>query len=185
MSYDEYGGGFLSGGGHIDNNPTNNNYSPGNPSGNTNIHNSGSGSNSKGGNNSSNKGPQTLTPITIHTLNTLTMRDGKGILDNNVQLGQISLIGLLDSVEEQRTNVNYSLSDGTGFISGRLYIDSDDVGSVSNKMKSSIRENEYVQIIGNLRIVEQKRTIIIFQIRPVTDHNEITFHNLHAIATHC
>ena len=43
---------------------------------------------------------------------------------------------------------------------------------------------EYMRIIGNLRPFDGNRNIVAFDIRPITDHNEITHHMLNVIFVH-
>jgi hypothetical protein len=46
------------------------------------------------------------------------------------------------------------------------------------------RENAYVRATGHFRGFNQKRHLGAFNIRPIADFNEITFHNLEAIYCH-
>ena len=44
--------------------------------------------------------------------------------------------------------------------------------------------NTYVRACGNLRSLDNKRSMLAFRIKPVKDYDEITFHNLQCIFQH-
>lgn len=41
-----------------------------------------------------------------------------------------------------------------------------------------------MRVVGNLRSFNDKKSVVAFQLIPVTDFNEVTFHYLNVIATH-
>jgi hypothetical protein len=45
-------------------------------------------------------------------------------------------------------------------------------------------EGSYVRVFGNLRPTPGGRSVVGFQLLPITDFNEITFHYLEVIAVH-
>lgn len=123
---------------------------------------------------------QTLVPLTIKQLNTAEIRDSKFKIDGK-EVSQISLIGIILSVEVQNTNINYMIDDGTGKINVRVYVDTDD----ESQKQSQWRENMYVRVIGNLRVFQNGPSVVGFTLIPLTDFNELTFHFLECIHTHC
>lgn len=42
----------------------------------------------------------------------------------------------------------------------------------------------YVRVVGNPRVFQGSKSMLAFTVRPVTDHNEISFHMLEVIAAH-
>jgi len=123
---------------------------------------------------------QTLVPVTIRQLNTAEIRDTKFKIDGK-EVSQITLIGVILSVEVQNTNINYMIDDGTGKINVRVYIDTED----DTQKQSQWRENMYVRVIGNLRVFQNGPSVVGFTLIPMADFNELTFHFLECIHTHC
>lgn len=44
--------------------------------------------------------------------------------------------------------------------------------------------NTYARIVGTVKIFNQKMYIQVFSIRPVTNMNEVTYHNLEVLTVH-
>lgn len=49
----------------------------------------------------------------------------------------------------------------------------------------SIREGMTVKVVGNLREYEGKTHVLVYDVTPITDWNELTHHILETILTHC
>jgi len=122
--------------------------------------------------------PQTLLPATIKQILTCDSRDQKFRIDGK-DLSQVALVGYVLKVDVQPTNVSYVLDDGTGKITVRLYIDQEDL-----RKRSAVREGSYVRVIGSVRPYQSEKSVVGFQLIPVTDFNEITFHMLDVIHCH-
>lgn len=54
----------------------------------------------------------------------------------------------------------------------------------ADSMMELAKEGRYVRIFGNVRSVNGNHVVQSFTMRPVTDFNEITFHNLEVIYVH-
>ena len=63
---------------------------------------------------------QSMIPVTIKQLNGLSQEDGMFRLDA-CDLYSISIMGLLESIEEHSTYVSYRINDGTGNIDSKLW----------------------------------------------------------------
>jgi replication factor A2 len=121
---------------------------------------------------------QSLIPITIKQLLEAEQKDSKFKVDGKL-LAQITLVGSILSVDAQATNVTYLIDDGTGKVTVRIYVDSDEE---PNQQTWSV--GSYVRVVGNLRAFNERRSVIGFQLLPITDFNELTFHFLNVIACH-
>jgi len=120
---------------------------------------------------------QSLTPVTIKQLQNLESKDSKYKLDGK-DLAQVTFVGVILSCEQQTTNLNYMIDDGTGKMNVRIYIDSED------ETQRSADENTYVRVVGNLREFNGGLHVVGFTLLPIKDFNEITFHALEVISVH-
>lgn len=120
---------------------------------------------------------QSLLPVTIKQLKSATEQESKYVVDGKI-LSQITFVGLVLNMEVQSTNINYNIDDGTGHLQVRVYIDMDEPDPVQ------LREGQYVRVIGNLRKLGGEMSVVAFQLRPIKDHNELTFHMLEVVHTH-
>jgi len=126
---------------------------------------------------------QSLLPVTIKQLNDAAPQaesTGRIKIDGK-ELAQITLLGVILQVDLQPTNINYMIDDGSGKIQVKVYIDSEDE---NNSTHTQWREQMYVRVIGNYRVFNGNVNVIGFQLIPVTDFNEITFHMLQVISCH-
>jgi len=131
--------------------------------------------------------PQAVIPVTIKQLLEADVSDnGKFRIDGR-EVSQVSLIAQIISYEAKSTNVSYHMSDSTGEIGVKLYIDNEDADGRAILAKTKgvhVGENSYIRIIGNIRLISDQRNVIAFQLIPVTDFNEITMHYLDVIYCH-
>ncbi|KAF8965268.1 hypothetical protein BDZ97DRAFT_799072 [Flammula alnicola] len=122
-----------------------------------------------------------LRPFTIAQLNKATQAhtDAEWRVDD-VEIGQVTIVGQVVSIQKQTTNSVYLVDDGTGRIEARHWVDSssDEDGS----KWGGIEELRYVRVTGGLKSFGKKRYINASHIRNVTDPHEIYFHILEAIA---
>lgn len=70
---------------------------------------------------------QTLFPVSIKQLNTASMEDDQNKIDG-AELHTVIIMGIVESVEEHSTNVNFRVNDGTGAVEGKLWNDKDSSG---------------------------------------------------------
>lgn len=96
------------------------------------------------------------------------------------ELQNITLVGKILSLEAGTTSFNYVLTDGTGQVEVKQWIDDENADSMIELAK----EGRYVRIFGNVRSVNGNHIVQSFTIRPITDFNEVTFHNLEVIYVH-
>ena len=67
---------------------------------------------------------QSVLPVTVKQINQIVEDDGVNKLDN-VEVFSICLVGTIKSVEAHATNMVYRISDGTGLIECKAYVDKD------------------------------------------------------------
>ncbi|PPR03617.1 hypothetical protein CVT24_007733 [Panaeolus cyanescens] len=97
---------------------------------------------------------------------------------DDMEIGQVTVVAHVVSMQTQTTNTVYVLEDGTGQIEARHWID-EGTGS----RLGDIKENRYIRVVGLLKVFGKKRYINVSLVRGVEDPHEIYFHMLDAIST--
>ncbi|EFI28370.1 hypothetical protein CC1G_13904 [Coprinopsis cinerea okayama7 len=119
-----------------------------------------------------------LRPMTIAQLNKATQLhpEAEWRLDD-IEVGQVTIVGQILSIQQQATNSVYAIVDGTGTIEARQWLNTDTDGSIQQGLK----ENIYVRVAGNLKAFNSRRYINTTHIRPITDPHELYFHILESM----
>jgi len=150
----EYGGGYLTGGSPY-----------------------GSAAGSPGGAGRRSDVSHSLRPLTIFQLLNATQAhsDAEWMLEDT-EIGHVTCVAHVVSVQSQATNNVYGLDDGTGHIEARHWTDSS-LEEDADK-GAGIKEGTYVRVLGNLKMFGSKRYINVNHIRPAKSADEIYFHLL-------
>ncbi|KAF9585521.1 replication factor A protein 2 [Lunasporangiospora selenospora] len=93
---------------------------------------------------------------------------------------KVTFIGVVRNSNKQSTQHMFTIDDGTGSIDARRFLSEEDSPSEEN----TIIEGKYVRVVGLLKEFNQRFSVNIHTIRPVTDMNELTYHNLEVIFVH-
>ncbi|KAJ1919399.1 Replication factor A protein 2 [Mycoemilia scoparia] len=142
-------------------------------------------------------GMPSLRPVTIKQINSITQvhpdmpssLDGEDVKQasylgcNADSLVYITFVGVIRNVSVQNINITYTIEDGTGQIDVRVWSDKSEYED-SEAQQSIFEANQYVRIHGDIKLYNDKIYISGNNIRPVTDFNEITYHNLEALYVH-
>jgi len=171
---------------------TNNNYSANGLAGDGGMYMSSQSESSPGAGSPSQKGSRTgpynqsLIPVTIKQLLSASQDhpDGTGFKLDGRELNQITIVGVILSVTKKDTNVQFKLSDSSGVIEVRIWMDSSDNNDVIALKEKDWKEGAYVRVIGHLRSFLNSRSVLAFRIIPITNFNEVTFHHLDVIYVH-
>ncbi|KAI9491173.1 hypothetical protein BDB00DRAFT_510596 [Zychaea mexicana] len=141
--------------------------------------------NSGGGSTSSRKpmGEQTLRAVTVKQLANCTITQEGTFKVDNVDLTQVTFVGVIRNVTELSTNISYAVEDGTGKIEVRLWLDQSETAEDAQKRRD-LTEDTYVRVFGRLNNFNNKVNVVAFTIRPVKDYNEINYHFVEATLTH-
>lgn len=135
------------------------------------------GSSSQGG--AQKRAMQSILPVTISQVLSAAPQVGdpnKFTIDGHT-LTNLTFVGCVTEVDAQATHTSVKVTDGTGDVNVRLFSTDENSPTVRNKT--------YVRVIGNVRTFKGKgMSVVAYEVRPVTDFNEITFHMLQAIKTH-
>lgn len=98
---------------------------------------------------------------------------------------QLALVGQIRNIVSQTTNTTYKIDDGTGSIEVKLWTDVvQDPEQGPTNTNPDLVEGAYVRVWGKSGSFNDKRYVVSNVIRPITDHNEISYHLLKATAVH-
>ena len=128
---------------------------------------------------------QSLMPCTIKQLKSApagTGADNAFVVDGQ-DLHQVTIVGLITHADEQNTNLQFTIDDGTGSIIAKMWIDAAQDEATMEK-RSMWKEGVIVRVVGQMRAFNQVRSIVAFHIQPLTDMNEYTFHFIEVVHTH-
>lgn len=104
--------------------------------------------------------------------------DTFGIRD--LDLNQVSVVGIIRGYAPFVTNVQYSVDDMTGPpLNVKQWVNEEDCDLMGFPSPGT-----YVRVIGSLRNFSGQRSVLAMSIRPVKDLNEITSHMLEVVRAH-
>ncbi|KAK9727868.1 Replication factor A protein 2 [Basidiobolus ranarum] len=128
-------------------------------------------------------GNQTLSPVTIKQLlnmDPVTLETPFRL--DNVEITQVTFVGIIRAISEQPTHISLVVEDGTGSIDIRAF-PSDDLYH-QLQTRGELSRGVYVRVTGTVRACSNKRYILAFLLRPIVDFNEVTAHLLETLHCH-
>jgi len=131
------------------------------------------------------KNNQSLIPVTIKQLKnapTGASGDGSFAVDGH-ELHQVTICGVIMQADEQNTNLQYKIDDGTDDIIVKMWIDTD-ADEAMIERRAQWKEGKLVRVVGQLRIFNHSRSVVAFNIQPITDYNEYTYHFIEVVHSH-
>lgn len=131
---------------------------------------------------SKNRDLQPLVPLTVKQISEAfqSSDDTKNFLIDGVDVNNVKLVGMLLNKAERVTDIQFVLDDGTGRIDCHRWINE----PVDTKEMERVRDGMYITIHGHLKGFQGKRQMMVYCVRPVTDHNEIAYHFADCIYVH-
>ncbi|CAG8600808.1 4946_t:CDS:2 [Paraglomus brasilianum] len=125
---------------------------------------------------------QSVRPVTIAQLLSVAYDTTDSIMKiDGQEVSVVTFVAWIRSSNELTTDTNYIMDDGTGCIDVRYWLQNDKPEEVS---KPNISKETYARVFGQIKNFGEKRQVISFCVRPVTDFNEITQHTLEVIEAH-
>ncbi|MGH0130117.1 UNVERIFIED_CONTAM: hypothetical protein FKN15_006178 [Acipenser sinensis] len=95
-----------------------------------------------------------------------------------VELSQVTLVGVIRHAEKAPTNIQYKLDDMTSPpIDVRQWVDTDEGGGEN----IVVPPGNYVKVSCHLRSFQNKKSLVAFNVRPLEDMNELTSHMLEVV----
>lgn len=127
---------------------------------------------------------QTLRAVTIKQLSEASNNrvDDSLVIDGK-DITNVTLVGKVLSASESGLTYGLTIDDGTGTAAVKIWI-SDDESESDRQRRAEWRPGMYVRVHGHISSFGKAQEVIAFNIRPVVDHNEITYHFLQCIFQH-
>lgn len=130
----------------------------------------------------------TLRPFTLKQLQEATQPypDANFTIDQ-VDIHQVQIIGCIRAVQNIPSGRIYTIEDGTGAIDVRVWNNNEQSSEDDNSMntESSLREGIWIQVFGQLRSFNNKKSVHVYNMKPIEDDfNEIIYHMLCCIRFH-
>ncbi|XP_069751343.1 replication protein A 32 kDa subunit isoform X2 [Narcine bancroftii] len=98
-----------------------------------------------------------------------------------VELSQVTVVGMIKDSEKAPTNILYKLDDMTAPpMDVRQWVDTDEAGSEN----IVVPPGTYVKVAGHLRSFQNKKSLVAFKIMPLEDMNELISHMLEVVQAH-
>ncbi|XP_066531695.1 replication protein A 32 kDa subunit-like isoform X2 [Hoplias malabaricus] len=121
-----------------------------------------------------------ILPCTVSQLRSATeLRESFFIRD--LELNQLSVVGLIRRTKPASEFVLYSLDDMTGApMDVKQWMNLED----ENMNSRFIPPGTYVKVVGSLHSFQHHRSMVAFSVRRLQDLNEITSHMLEVVQTH-
>ncbi|KAH8089703.1 hypothetical protein HD553DRAFT_327748 [Filobasidium floriforme] len=124
-------------------------------------------------------GQSTLRPVTIkQIIGADQPHPDADFQIDGVDVGSVRVVGVVRNISRTATNVSYTIEDGTGEMSARVWLDTADD---DNGKTGGIEQDTYVSVLGVLKSFGGKRHISAQNIRRVEDFNEVHYHLLEAL----
>ncbi|KAK6327622.1 hypothetical protein J4Q44_G00032670 [Coregonus suidteri] len=99
----------------------------------------------------------------------------------DIEVNQVSVVGIVRRTVPSVSNVLYSVDDMTGPpLDVKLWVETADPGVDS----TFVSPGTYVKVSGSLRIIQGQRSLVAFNLCCLEDLNEITSHMLEVVQAH-
>ncbi|XP_067867708.1 replication protein A 32 kDa subunit isoform X1 [Heterodontus francisci] len=123
---------------------------------------------------------QQIVPCTVSQLMSATQTE-EIFRIGEVELSQVTLVGMIKDAEKAPTNILYKLDDMTAPpMDVRQWVDTDEAGSEN----IVVPPGSYVKVAGHLRSFQNKKSLVAFKIMTLEDMNELTSHMLEVVQAH-
>ena len=115
-----------------------------------------------------------MCPIKI---NDIQLAEEDGIKIEGREIGMVSVIGQVKTVEQTATKTVYTVDDNSGSIDAVHWTDAD----TGDGIGSSVTEGMNGRFIGSVRSQQGKKHIMVFKVLPVESKEELKAHELECV----
>ncbi|KAJ8448761.1 hypothetical protein Cgig2_011382 [Carnegiea gigantea] len=127
--------------------------------------------------------PQGVVPLTVKQISQASpsSADDKSSLQiDGVDVTNVKLVGMVFDKTEKVTDVSFTLDDGTGRIGCKRWVNE----AFDRRQMEAIGNGMYVSLVGHLRTFKNDTEIVAFNVRPVSNFDEVTLHYVECIYQH-
>ncbi|PSC71498.1 replication A 32 kDa subunit [Micractinium conductrix] len=125
-----------------------------------------------------------LRALTIKQLADATLnRVDDGLTIDGREVTNITLVGKVLETNESGLTFGLTIDDGTGKAAVKIWI-SDDESETDRQRRAEWQPGKYVRVHGHISSFGKSQEVIAFNVRPVADFNEVTYHFLQCIFQH-
>ncbi|KAL2896758.1 Replication protein A 32 kDa subunit A [Bienertia sinuspersici] len=127
--------------------------------------------------------PQGTIPVTVKQISQAShsSTDDKSNFNiDGADVTNVKLVGMIFDKTEKNTDVSFSLDDGTGRIGCKRWLNE----PFDRQQMEVIEDGMYARLVGHLKISKGKTEVVVFNVRPVSDFNEVTLHHVECIHQH-
>ncbi|WIA08267.1 hypothetical protein OEZ85_007710 [Tetradesmus obliquus] len=128
---------------------------------------------------------QTLRTLTIRQLAKAANGHDDVLRADNSEITNVTVIGKILSVRDANMTLTLTITDGTGTVDVDHFLSDSDDGQVAAQKKAEWSPGVYVRVFGHARCGnDQVLRITGFNVRTITDFNEVTYYFLRCIFEH-
>ncbi|XAR70715.1 hypothetical protein NMG60_11027675 [Bertholletia excelsa] len=130
----------------------------------------------------SNRETHGVVPVTVKQISEASHSgdDKSNFAINGVDVVNVTLVGIVFNKAARVTDVAFVLDDGTGRIDCNRWVNE----AFDTKEMEDIKEGIYVRVNGRLKSFQNKRHLVAFSVRPVTNFDEVTYHFIQCVHFH-
>ncbi|KAA0190724.1 Replication protein A subunit [Fasciolopsis buskii] len=122
-----------------------------------------------------------IVPCTCAEVMAATQEGDKFVSPIGMEFSQVTVLGVVRSVNESATRIEYEVDDYTGpYLPVKMFVEDQDNAPAAQQSRP-FRELSYVRVHGHVRNFQGQKHIIAFRVLLVTDMNELTTHILEVI----
>lgn len=132
---------------------------------------------------SKSRDPQGVVPLTVKQISQASPSsadDKSSFQIDGVDVTNVKLVGMVFDKTEKVTDVSFMLDDGTGRIGCKRWVNE----PFDRRQMEAIENGMYVSLVGHLRTVKNNTEIVAFNVRPVSNFDEVTLHYVECIHQH-
>ncbi|KAI8977384.1 hypothetical protein BDF20DRAFT_942027 [Mycotypha africana] len=128
-------------------------------------------------------GDQTLRPLTIKQIKNVSVVHDNVCRIDGADVTQITFIGVIRGIQDLQTYNVYNIEDGTGVVECKKWIEQNESELEADARRELVLDT-YVRVYGRINSFNGRISVVVHNMRPIVDFNEISYHFLDAIETH-
>ncbi|KMT17727.1 hypothetical protein BVRB_2g034790 [Beta vulgaris subsp. vulgaris] len=127
--------------------------------------------------------PHGTVPVSVKQISqaSLSSTDDKSSFNiDGVDVTIVKMVGMVFDKVEKVTDVSFNIDDGTGRIGCKRWLNE----AFDRQQMEVIEDGMYVWLVGHLKNTRGNTEVVVFNMRPISNFNEITLHHVECIHQH-